>query len=573
VLPAVLKMYPGKVSATFWHNPLDFHPMAEPAARAAMAAQLQGRFWELHDLIFKNQKSLSPERLVQLAGEAGLDVERFTWDMEDARIAAFVSANAQAAAAIGIKGTPMFLINGKVIRGAQPPEKFKEILDVELKKAEEALAAGVPREELARKLALDNGADETYLKLFVDRDFSGLTAGPGEEKKKPSPSSGPKAPPVEETVWKVMVRPGDPAIGPADAPLTVVAFSEFQCPYCAKGTSLLQRILEEYKDEVRVVFKNFPLPFHKDAMLASEAALAAHAQGKFWDMHDLLFENQRSLSQSDLEGYGEKLGLDMTRFKADLASHVFQPVVERSLQDGRDVGVKGTPNYFINGRVAKGAVPFDSLKSVLEEELKKGRVLRSRGDDDPYNTLIKKGKVFVPFDEASVPMELEGAPSLGPADAELEMVVFSDFQCPFCQRFAEPAKELQRLYKDRARLVFMQFPLPSHSNAHAAAEAVLAAHAQGKFWEMHDLLFENRQDLSRSNLDRFAEQLGLDMERFSREMNQEVYKPIIQKQMETGKAAGVNGTPTLVINGHKYLGASKDPKELSAAIDSFFARP
>jgi predicted DsbA family dithiol-disulfide isomerase len=183
VLPAVLKMYPGKVSATFWHNPLDFHPMAEPAARAAMAAQLQGRFWELHDLIFKNQKSLSPERLVQLAGEAGLDVERFTWDMEDARIAAFVSANAQAAAAIGIKGTPMFLINGKVIRGAQPPEKFKEILDVELKKAEEALAAGVPREELARKLALDNGADETYL---------GSPPAPVRKKKSPPPVAAPK---------------------------------------------------------------------------------------------------------------------------------------------------------------------------------------------------------------------------------------------------------------------------------------------------------------------------------------------------------------------------------------------
>jgi protein-disulfide isomerase len=569
VLPKVLKMYSGKVAVAFWHNPLDFHQNALPAAKASMAASLQGRFWEMHDLIFKHQKSLSPDRLVQLAGQAGLDVERFKWDVEDPRIETFVMQNQRAAAAVGIKGTPMFLINGKVIRGAQPPEKFKEILDEEIAKAEEALSDGVARGDLPLHLAKANGADEKYIKFFVERDFTSLGAPP--EKKKVS-SNGPKPPPIGKTVWKVLVRDSDPTIGPANAPLTVVAFSEFQCPYCAKGTAVLQRIIEEYGENVRVVFKNFPLPFHKDAMLASEAALAAHAQGKFWDMHDLLFENQRALDKESLVQYATKLGLDMDRFNVDLESHAWRTAVERQMVDGRNAGVKGTPNFFINGRVVKGAVPFDSMKEVLDEELAHGKKLLAAGNSNPYDSLTANGKVFRPFSEKSVKMDLSTAPSMGPDDAEIELVVFSDFQCPYCVRFAKPAKELQKHYGDRARLVFMQFPLPSHREAHVAAEAALAAHAQGKFWEMHDLLFENRQSLLRANLDKFADQLGLDLPQFQREMNQELYKKIIQKQMESGKAAGVTGTPTLVVNGYKYQGASKDPKELAAVIDKFLLK-
>jgi len=562
-------MYSGKVAVAFWHNPLDFHKNALPAAKASMAALLQGRFWEMHDLIFKHQKSLSPERLVQLAGQAGLDVDRFKWDLEDPRIENFVIQNQRAAAAVGIKGTPMFLINGKVIRGAQPPEKFKEILDDELAKAEKALSEGIERKDLATHLAKANGADEQYIQFFVERDFSSL--GPPPEKKKVV-GRGPTPPPVEETVWSVPVRESDPTIGSATAPLTVVAFSEFQCPYCAKGTGVLQRILEEYGDDVRIVFKNFPLPFHKDAMLASEAALAAHAQGKFWEMHDLLFENQRSLGKESLLQYGKQLELDMTRFGTDLDSHMYRATVKRQVADGRNAGVRGTPNFFINGRVVKGAVPFDSMKSVLDEELARGKKLLQAGNTNPYATLIANGKVFRPFSDKPSQMDLSSAPALGPDNAEIELVVFSDFQCPYCVRFAEPAKELQKHYGDRARLVFMQFPLPSHQDAHIAAEASLAAHAQGKFWQMHDILFENRQSLSRTQLDGYAAKIGLNTEQFHSAMNRQLYKDIIEKQMATGKAAGVTGTPTLLVNGYRYQGASKDPRELAAAIDKFLLK-
>jgi protein-disulfide isomerase len=559
VLPQVLKMYPGKVAVEFWHNPLDFHQMAKPAAIAATAAGRQGKFWEMHDALFKDQKSLGPDRFVQLAGNIGLDVERFKWDLEDPRLATFVEQNMAASAAIGIRGTPMFIVNGAVIRGAQPAEKFKEVLDVELPLAEAARKAGTPWEEFMTERAKANGAHESFVKLFVQKDFSSLPVAAAGEKKKPTVAPAE----VDTTVWKVPVRSTEPTIGPADAPLTVVLFSEFQCPFCAKGTRLIERVLEDHPGKVRVVFKNFPLPFHQDAMLAAEAALAAHSQGRFWEMHDLLFANQRALSQESIEGYARKLGLDMDRFQADLASHVFAPVVEEQMEEGRSAGVQGTPNFFINGRVVKGAVPYESIKALVAEELVKGEKLLAEGVENPYAVLTADGKTFVPFEEEAATFDLADSPALGPDGAEIELVVFSDFECPYCERLASSLVEVQRLYGDRARLVFKQFPLPSHKLAGPAAEAALAAHAQGRFWEMHDKLFANRKALDKASLEGYATELGLDLERFRRELDEGTWKARIEADKVEGRNAGVRGTPSLFVNGRLYRGGSKDAGDLA----------
>lgn len=166
-LPAVLKMYGDKVALQFHHNPLGFHRQALPAAKAAVAASLQGRFWEMHDLLFRNRKSLGPDKYESFARQLGLDVERFKWDMNDPRIEQFIKADMAAVAGLGLKGTPMFIINGKVIQGAQPPEKFKEVLDEEIKKAQEALAGGTPRDQLTEVLSKANAPDGRFIQYFV----------------------------------------------------------------------------------------------------------------------------------------------------------------------------------------------------------------------------------------------------------------------------------------------------------------------------------------------------------------------------------------------------------------------
>jgi protein-disulfide isomerase len=130
----------------------------------------------------------------------------------------------------------------------------------------------------------------------------------------------------------------------------------------------MKQVQETYGDKVRIVFKHFPLPFHKDAPLASQASMAAYEQGKFWEYHDVLFANQRALKREDLEKYAQQLGLDMAKFKGALDSEKFKSRVEA---DAKQVSGIGTPTFYINGRQLVGAQPFDAFKTTIDEELAK----------------------------------------------------------------------------------------------------------------------------------------------------------------------------------------------------------
>jgi protein-disulfide isomerase len=120
---------------------------------------------------------------------------------------------------------------------------------------------------------------------------------------------------------------------------------------------------------VRLVFKQFPLSFHEHAQLAAEAALAADAQGKFWPYHDLLFAHQDALERADLEAYAAEVGLDVVAFNAALDAGTFTAAVQADVAQGLALGIPGTPSFFINGRLGAGALPYDSLAEVVEEEI------------------------------------------------------------------------------------------------------------------------------------------------------------------------------------------------------------
>ena len=134
----------------------------------------------------------------------------------------------------------------------------------------------------------------------------------------------------------------------------------------------LTQMEKEYAGKVRIVWKNYPLPFHNNAEPAAEAAMAAHAQGKFWQMHDKLFANQqRARSRRRLEKYAQELGLNMAKFKADLDAAKYKATIEAETKEGQAVGVNGTPAVFINGRKIAGAYPFETFKKIADEELAK----------------------------------------------------------------------------------------------------------------------------------------------------------------------------------------------------------
>jgi len=163
---------------------------------------------------------------------------------------------------------------------------------------------------------------------------------------------------------------GAPVIGPANAKITLVEFSDFQCPYCGKAIHQLEAVMKAYPTQVKLIFKQYPLDSHPQAPISAAAALAAHRQGKFWPMHDALFANRPRLSRKTIMELAEGLGLDMKRFTADLDSPEIKKAVERDMTDGDNVGVDGTPTIFINGQRYNGSLELGAIKPVLDGKLK-----------------------------------------------------------------------------------------------------------------------------------------------------------------------------------------------------------
>ena len=164
---------------------------------------------------------------------------------------------------------------------------------------------------------------------------------------------------------------GAPMTGPADAPITLVEFSDFQCPYCTLATPQLQAVLKAYPTQVRLIFKEFPLDIHSQAAFAAAAAVAAQKQGKFWPMHDALFASHADLRRATVLAIASAIGLDVKRFEADVDSIEVRKAVARDMEDGSNVGVMSTPTLFIDGQHYNGMIKLDVLKPILEAELKR----------------------------------------------------------------------------------------------------------------------------------------------------------------------------------------------------------
>jgi protein-disulfide isomerase len=163
---------------------------------------------------------------------------------------------------------------------------------------------------------------------------------------------------------------GSPSRGPADAPVTIVEFSEFQCPFCRRVLPTLREVEDRYQGRIRLVFRHFPLARHKDAPKAAEAAECARDQGRFWEMHDRLFEDAERLGIPDLKRHARAVGLDGSAFDGCLDSGRNEVRWRRDLADAESYGASGTPMFFVNGRLVSGAQPFAVFARVIEEELK-----------------------------------------------------------------------------------------------------------------------------------------------------------------------------------------------------------
>jgi protein-disulfide isomerase len=170
---------------------------------------------------------------------------------------------------------------------------------------------------------------------------------------------------------RVEVAATGPAKGAADAKITMVEFSDFQCPFCSRFAPTLDQVMAKYGDRVKLVFRHLPLPIHPQAPKAAEAAVCAQDQGKFWEMHDALFRNQNALGVDGLKARAAELGLDAQAFATCLDSGTKTAAVAADAADARKVGIEGTPALFVNGRLIDGAAPFEQVAALIEDELKR----------------------------------------------------------------------------------------------------------------------------------------------------------------------------------------------------------
>jgi protein-disulfide isomerase len=180
-----------------------------------------------------------------------------------------------------------------------------------------------------------------------------------------------RAPPklLEDPV--VIPVDGAPFIGPKDARVTLIEFSDFQCPYCAQAVVSLRALLKAYPSQVKLIFKQYPLDMHSQAALAAAAAIAAHRQGKFWPLHDAMFADRTHLSRKTILAMAGAVGLDTRRFEQDWDSAAVKEVVAREQMEGDKAGVEATPTLFIDGQKYNGALDFDVIRPVIETELKR----------------------------------------------------------------------------------------------------------------------------------------------------------------------------------------------------------
>ena len=356
--------------------------------------------------------------------------------------------------------------------------------------------------------------------------------------------------------------------GPQDAPVTVINFSDFQCPFSKRSVDAMEGILKRYNGKVRYVFKHFPLSFHKWAKQASYAAIAAQNQGKFWEYYAKLYTDVKNINEETIVAYAKELKLDMDKFNADRVSPETAKKVQDDITQGSLFGVRGTPTLFINGIRIVGANNA-KIEETIAKQLVVGDQLKAKGVKDPYAEIVKNGKTkFIPpkreppaVSQDVYKVEIPAhAPVWGADDALVTLVLFDDFECPFCSRLYGTYEQLKKDYEGKIRIAFVNLPLGFHKKAKDAAYLAAAAHKQGKFWEVYSFLFTKQKEWNRVPdftewLETNKADIPADWETLKKDMEDKATTKIVEEDIKTATALGLRGTPASFVNGRFISGA------------------
>jgi protein-disulfide isomerase len=368
------------------------------------------------------------------------------------------------------------------------------------------------------------------------------------------------------------------ATGNDKAKAVLVEFADYQCPYCVRAVEVVKQLQEKYPNDLKYVYKQFPLSsIHKFAEPASRASLAAARQGKFWEMHEKLFANARALDDASLKKYAQDIGLDAARFEKDFGDPAISQQVQADVTEGSSIGVQGTPSFFVNG-VPVPSWDVDTISKMIEAARTGGDVKAAAAEMqavlDKQRMAAREAQLKAQEEMAKrvVDIDVAGAPVKGDPKAPVTIVEFADYQCPYCASSQPLVKQVLDAFPGKVKLVYKHLPLVSiHPNARPAALAAAEAMQQGKFWEMHELLFQNYNKLDRATLSGLAKQAGLNVDDFEKSMQSEEHKALVEKDMADSQRAGVTGTPTFFINGKRLM--QRDFDTFKRMIEEALAKP
>lgn len=546
---------PETLRVVYKHNPLDFHEDAyDAAAIGAAVHQLGGdaAFWAYHDAIYapggnlREMGALVERALGAAARVAPLSADQVVATAKE-RGSAKVDADLKLGQRFGVRGTPASFLNGVFISGAQPLEELVRLHDAELVAARAELERGVPPTRLYAKRVADNARES-------ETNAAAVAAAP------PPPSK----PTIDSTVWKVPVG-GSPSRGPASAPVTIVTFTDLECPFCAKLAGTLGELERRYPGKLRFVFKHRPLPFHKNARPASELLARIHAQkgdAAFWAAHDAIFDGWTpgKLDEAALDAIAVKAGVPTaSRLSTkELERHARAVELDERLAD--DVDARGTPQSFVNGRRVSGSQAIEVFAGVVDEELAKAEALVRTGvrPEAIYETITAGGQTSFPPERVTLPPADAHTAKRGLPGAPVVLTVFTDFQCPFCRKHADTIAAIEKEFKGSVRVELRHNALPFHPNAHAAASLALEARKQkgdAGFWKLHDALFADQRGLDREGLLQKARDAGLDVTKATQALDANVYTRELDADAALARAMGFDGTPITVVNGYVVEGA------------------
>ena len=478
---------PDKVRMVWKNNPLPFHKDARPTAEAAMAVfGLKGSdaFWKFHDTAFANQQTLTPENFDKWAVEAGVDKAKFDAAVSSKKFSAKIDEDLALSTKIGANGTPAFRINGVTVSGAQPFDKFKEVIDAQLGEAQKMVASGTRK-------------GDVYVAL-TNKNQTAQPDKPAADKPKPDAEE------EDKSVWKVSILDDDPVKGPKDALVTLVIFlSDFQCPVLQARRRHAEAGLGRARQRRALRLERQPTAVPPACQAVRDAGShgvqSQGRQGLLGRSRPTLRPRTRSLEDDDLKGIAEKVGLSWDTVKTAIDGNKFADKFDASIDLASDSkGASTAPlHFFINGvRLSGSAAVRELLEASSTSKWAKAKAVVARGVPRAkvYDEIMKEGKEPPPPEKKDIAAPDSSDPVKGGPNAKVVIQEFSDFQCPFCKRVEPTVQAIEKAYGNKIKIVWRHMPLPFHKNAPMAAEAaqeVFAQKGSAAFWTFHDAIFSS----------------------------------------------------------------------------------